>query len=108
MGKFEIKTDKSGQYRFNLKARNGQIILSSEAYKTMQACKNGIESTRKNSQTDDRFEKKQVPTGHKFNLKATNGQIIGTSEVYTTVSGMNNGIFSVMRNAPEAEILVLN
>ncbi|WP_341475810.1 YegP family protein [Christiangramia echinicola] len=84
------------------------MILSSEAYKTMQACKNGIESTRKNSQASERFETKNVATGHKFNLKATNGQVIGTSEVYNSLSGMNNGISSVMKNAPEAPILDLS
>ena len=48
-GTFTIKKDKSGQYRFNLQASNGEIIASSEAYTTMASCKNGIESVRKNA-----------------------------------------------------------
>ncbi len=47
--KFEIYTDKAGEFRFRLKARNGEIILASEGYKTKAACENGIESVRKNA-----------------------------------------------------------
>lgn len=47
--KFEIYTDKSGEIRFRLKARNGQIIAVSEGYKAMKSCVNGIESVRKNA-----------------------------------------------------------
>jgi len=50
-GKFVIKLDKSGQYRFNLKAGNGEIIATSEAYKSKAGCKNGIESVMKNAPT---------------------------------------------------------
>jgi uncharacterized protein YegP (UPF0339 family) len=48
-GKFEIKKTSNGQFRFNLKATNGQIIATSESYKTKAACLNGIESVRKNA-----------------------------------------------------------
>ncbi len=47
--KFEIYTDKAGEYRFRLKARNGEIILASEGYAQKAGCKNGIESVRKNA-----------------------------------------------------------
>ena len=47
--KFEIYTDRAGQFRFRLKARNGGIIAVSEAYKTKAACENGVESVRKNA-----------------------------------------------------------
>ena len=47
--KFEIYTDKAGEFRFRLKARNGQIIAVSEGYKTMASCTNGVESVKKNS-----------------------------------------------------------
>lgn len=47
--KFEIYTDKAGEFRFRLKARNGQVIAASEGYKQLAACKNGIESVRKNA-----------------------------------------------------------
>lgn len=47
--KFELYEDKSGEYRFRLKARNGKIIATSEGYKTKASCENGIESIRKNA-----------------------------------------------------------
>ena len=47
--KFEIYTDKAGEFRFRLKARNGESILASEGYKTKASCENGIESVRKNA-----------------------------------------------------------
>lgn len=47
--KFEIYTDNAGEYRFRLKAKNGQIIAASEGYKKKSGCLNGIESIRKNA-----------------------------------------------------------
>lgn len=105
MGKFEIKKDKSGQFRFNLKAANGQVILSSEAYKTKASCDNGIESVRSNSQDDGKYDRKTAKDGSPyFNLKASNGQVIGSSEMYTSTSAMENGIASVKTNAPKATV----
>lgn len=105
MGKFEIKKDKSGQFRFNLKANNGQVILSSEAYTTKGACENGIDSVRTNSQDDNRFDRKTAKDGSPyFNLKASNGQVIGASEMYSNTSAMENGVASVKTNAPSASI----
>ena len=48
--KFEIYADKSNEFRFRLKAKNGEIIATSEGYKTLDSCNNGIESVRKNSE----------------------------------------------------------
>ncbi|MBQ3081927.1 MAG: YegP family protein [Clostridia bacterium] len=47
--KFEIYKDKAGEFRFRLKATNGQVIAVSEGYKAMASCENGIESVKKNS-----------------------------------------------------------
>lgn len=47
--KFEIYLDKAGEFRFRLKATNGEIIAVSEGYKQMASCKNGIESVKKNA-----------------------------------------------------------
>ncbi len=54
--KFEIYLDKGGEFRFRLKATNGQIIAVSEGYKTMRSCKNGIASVQKNA-ADSPIEK---------------------------------------------------
>lgn len=47
--KFEIYNDKAGEFRFRLKARNGEIILASEGYTRKDGCLGGVESVRKNS-----------------------------------------------------------
>ena len=51
--KFEMYTDKAGEFRFRLKAKNGQIIATGEGYKAKPGCKNGIESIRKNAPDAD-------------------------------------------------------
>ncbi len=48
-GKFEWFKDKKDKYRFRLKAGNGQIIATSEAYETRDSCISGIESVKKNA-----------------------------------------------------------
>jgi len=104
-GKFELYKDKAGEFRFRLKAGNGEIILASEGYKARASAENGIESVRKNAQNDARFERKETKAGNfMFNLKATNGQVVGTSESYTSTSGRDNGIASVAKNAPDATV----
>jgi len=50
-GKFELFKDVGGKFRFRLKAGNGQIIASSEAYETKAAAQNGVKSVRTNAQT---------------------------------------------------------
>ena len=51
--KFEVYVDKAGEYRFRLKARNGEIIVTGEGYKAKAGCLNGIESIRKNAPEAD-------------------------------------------------------
>ena len=106
MGKFVITLRKNGEFQFNLKATNGQTILTSEGYTTKAACLNGIESVKKNSQVEARFDKKVASNGKPFfNLKATNGQIIGSSQMYANEKNMLNGVASVQKNAPEAPVV---
>lgn len=104
-GKFEIKAGKNGKFRFNLKASNGQIILSSESYDSRKGAEGGIESVRKNATSDARFERKTAKDGSAyFVLKAANGEPIGKSEMYATKRSMENGIASVAKNAPTAAV----
>ncbi|MBR9860005.1 YegP family protein [bacterium] len=103
--KFLVKTDAQGKYRFNLTAKNGQVILSSQGYSSKSGCTNGIESVKKNGVDDDRYDRLEAKNGSfYFNLKAGNGEIIGSSEMYTTKAARDNGIESVKTNAPEAGI----
>jgi uncharacterized protein len=106
MGKFATKTGKDGQFYFNLKADNGQIILSSEGYTSTAARDNGIASVRKNAPDSTNYEKLESSGGSPyFVLKAGNGQVIGRSQMYSDERGRDNGIESVMKNAPEAEVV---
>ena len=104
-GKFELYKDKAGEFRFRLKAGNGENILASEGYKAKSSAENGIESVKKNSASDERYERKTSNSGKcMFNLSATNGQVVGTSQMYESESSRDNGIESVKKNAPDASV----
>ncbi len=119
MGKFLVKKTSTG-IKFDLKAGNGEVIATSEVYKTKGACLNGVKSVIANApkaniedQTAEGFEKAKHPKFEiytdkagefRFRLKATNGQIIATSEGYNAKSGCLNGIESVRKNAAEGKI----
>jgi len=105
-GTFVIEAGKTGKIRFNLRAGNHQVILSSETYDTKASAQNGIESVRKNATDDSRYQRKTAKDGSAyFVLKAKNGETIGKSEMYTSTSGMENGIKSVAANAPTATVV---
>ena len=108
MAKFVITVRKNGEFQFNLKASNGEVILTSEGYTTKSACLNGVESVKKNAVEEKRYEKLVAKNGKPyFTLKATNGQIIGQSQLYASERNRNNGINSVMKNAPVAVVVEL-
>lgn len=106
MAKFEIyQSGTKNEFRFRLKADNGQNILSSEGYSSKAACLNGVESVKKNSADAKRFAKNTTASGmFRFNITAANNQVIGTSQNYKSESGRDNGIESVKKNAGSAEI----
>ena len=120
MGKFVVKKTNTG-VKFDLKATNGQVIATSEVYNSDAACKNGIESVRKNApvaaiedQTVEGYAVEKHPKFEiyadkagefRFRLKATNGQVIAVSEGYKAMASCVNGIESVKKNAPEAEVV---
>ena len=119
MSKFVIREVNTG-VKFDLKAGNGEVILTSEVYTTEAACRNGIESVMKNApvanvenQTEEgwetmthpKFEMYEDKGGEfRFRLKARNGEIIAVSEGYKAKASCLNGIDSVKKNAAEAEI----
>lgn len=104
MGKYQIKKTSNNQFRWTLKATNGETLITSETYTTKQNCLNGIASS-KVSVGDKNFERKSSIAGQPyFNQVAKNYQILGTSEMYSSVSARDNGIDSVKRNAPTATI----
>lgn len=97
---FEVyQSDKTSKYHFRLKAANGEIILSGQAYADKAGCLNGVESVRKNGSDESNFEIKEAADGRKyFVLKSGNGQIIGQSQMYKSESGLKNGIASIGKN----------
>ena len=104
-GKFELNTTSNGKFFFNLKAANGQIILSSQMYDSKSGAQNGIASVQKNAGDDARYERLHATNGDPyFVLKAGNGEVIGRSETYSSTAAMENGIESVKTNAPGAQI----
>jgi len=107
MGQFTLfKSPKNGEYYFNLKVNNHEIILQSEGYKAQSGAENGIESVKINATIDENFERKIAKDdSFYFNLKAANGEIIGTSEMYTSKGSVETGIASVKSTAPIAQII---
>ncbi|MEM9617094.1 MAG: YegP family protein [Pseudomonadota bacterium] len=104
-GKFELYKDNAGEFRFRLKAGNGENILASEGYKDKGGAENGIASVKKNASEDGNYERKEAANGKfHFNLKAANHQVIGTSQMYASADSRDNGIESVKSNAPDASV----
>jgi hypothetical protein len=106
-GKFELYVDKKRQFRFRLRATNGQVILASSGYKSRLSAVNGIRSVRINGVDDIRYQRTSTKSGFGFNLLARNKQVIGTSEDYKSARSRDNGIASVARNAPRAAFVDL-
>ena len=107
-GKFEITKSKNDKFLFNLKAGNGEIILTSQFYEAKTSAQQGIDSVRTNAPLDERYERHTSTSGQPyFNLKAANGQVIGRSETYSSTSAMEGGIASVKKNAPDATVVDL-
>jgi uncharacterized protein YegP (UPF0339 family) len=104
-GKYEIKKAKDGKFYFNLKASNGQVILTSQMYKEKSGAKNGIESVQRNSSSSELYEKKESSSDKSFFvLNAKNNQVIGKSQFYASAAAMDNGIESVKKNGATTTI----
>ncbi len=119
MGKFVIKSTGKG-FRFNLLASNGQVIVTSQTYKSLASCKGGIASVQAcapvaavEDQTKGSFEPAKCPKfqiyldkagEYRFRLLAKNGQNIAAGEGYTRMDSCENGIESVRKNSQGAPI----
>ena len=119
MGKFMVRATETGS-RFSLLATNGQVIATSQTYKSMRSCKGGIASVQAcapvanvEDQTQEDWKKAKCPKFQvyqdkagefRFRLLASNGQNICHGEGYTRLDSCMNGIESVRKNAPDAAI----
>ena len=120
MGKFAVYVSDKGA-RFNLKAGNGEVIATSQMYKSLKSCLAGVESVRKNApiaalenQTVEGFEVCKHPKFEvyadkagktRFRLKAKNGQIVAVGQGYKTVKSCLSGIESVRKNAADSPVV---
>lgn len=92
--------ENNNNYHFNLIAGNGEIIGTSESYKSKQGCEVGIKSVINNAKDLNNFEIRNSKSNEPyFVLKAGNGEIILVSEMYKTIQGCEKGIASVINNA---------
>ncbi len=105
IGYYELALAKNGQFHFRLLAPNGQIVLTSEMYKSRDGAENGIASVQSNCENDDRYERKQSENDKPyFVLKAANHQVIGQSQMYSSENSRNEGIASVKANGPSTDV----
>lgn len=99
VGKYVISKAKNGEYYFNLKATNGQVILTSGMFPSLTDCTDAIFLVREVSAEDQSYERKTSSDNKPyFNLKGSEGQILGKSEMYESTTNMEKGIASVKRN----------
>jgi len=104
-GSYVITRSKNGQFVFNLRAGNHQVILTSQTYAQKTGATNGIASVRKNGASDARFERKTAKDGRSyFVLNAANGEVIGKSQMYSSAATMEAGIRSVRANAASTKV----
>ncbi len=116
--KFEIYQDKKGEYRFRLKAGNGEIVGASEGYSSKKSCENGTTSVRNNAAKAQvvapgegkcpKFEVYEDKGGSfRFRLIASNGEPILASQGYASKNGAENGCGAVARAAEAAEMVFI-
>ena len=114
MGRFVMRPVETG-VKFDLRAANGETVLTSEVYRTQAACRKGMDSVRKNAPAapvEDLTDPEGLPAAnpkfqlyrdksgaYRFRLTARNGAIIAVSGSYTGKAGCLAGIESARKNA---------
>ena len=102
---YVLKTTSDEQFMFNLRAANGEVILTSERYKAKASALKGIESVKANASDDHRYDRRASTADEPyFVLKAANGEVIGKSEMYSSSQARDKGIASVKANGPTASV----
>jgi uncharacterized protein YegP (UPF0339 family) len=105
MEKFVIRKKTTGEFQFDFIDKEGNIILRSGTYTRKTMCINGIESVKRNSKDNSKFNLKKSPNDEPyFNLKSFNGKILGVSKIFEDKSSRNNSIESLKSKALEAPI----
>jgi uncharacterized protein len=98
-GRFIIGRASNDQFYFNLKAGNGEVLLTSQTFAAKGEAVGGIESVRDSAPVDGRFERTKNGVGYSFCLKTADGRVVGRSDRYTTAASREQGIAAVKNNA---------
>jgi len=102
----EVLVGETGKFRFNVHAKNGAIVLSSEQYTTEAAAFNGAFAVQAEGQDAANYAiKENTSGGYYFTLTAQNGQIIGMSQQYTTRAAATSAITSLKSFLPTVSVL---
>ena len=97
--RFELRTSNNGKHYFSLVANNGEVILTSQMYRSRAGARKGISSVQANSGSADRFQRRKGKSGKShFVLRAANHRVIGSSQTYSSDAAMEKGIKAVMRS----------
>ena len=105
LGKWAIKHKGNNEYMAYLLASNGEVLLTSEVYTTIEGAKTGIETIKKNIALDN-FEVVRDKAGRFFyKLKTTANRLLCVGEVYASRQSCNSAIESVKRFAPSAILI---
>ena len=105
-GTFVISKRSNGDFQFNLKAGNGQVVLARQGCSDRGRRDQWRGVGRENSADDGRFERKVSSNAKQFfKLLAANGQVIGTSELHESEAAREHGIKSVKTHAPDAALV---
>ncbi|MDH3707919.1 MAG: YegP family protein [Acidimicrobiia bacterium] len=103
--KYDLKKARGGEFVFNLKAANGQVVLTSERYKAKASANKGIESVRTNAKKERQFDRRRAKNGKPyFVLLAGNGEPIGRSQMYSSKAAMEKGVRCVKKDGPKARV----
>ncbi len=104
--RFVVFENEGGNYSFQLRAKNGQVVLNSESYKSEASALNGTFSVADNGITEASYEVLEAANGdYYFNLIASNGQIIGTSQMYSTKSNATRGMRAIVALLPSVDLM---
>lgn len=98
VGRFETFEGKDGQFYFHLLAGNGEKVLASQGYATLQGAQGGIDSVKANATNELRYLQREASDGSRyFVLTAANGAIIGVSELYVSAANAQRGAAAVQK-----------
>lgn len=108
-GKFELSKTRNNQFVFNLKAANGQIILTSGTHASKELALQHLEKARHAGVDDSHFDRCTSVGGQPyFSLQGASGIKLGRSEMYSSTAAMEKGIASVKRNVQTARVIDLS